>query len=257
MIVVYAASRNLYPYLPAAYQSLLRHNQGTEVYLFIEDDALPYRTPSCVHCVNCSKQKFFRSDGPNMKSPYTYLSLLRVCYTKLFVGEGKTVKGIKTLPKADKVIQLDVDTIVCDSLRPLWDADMGEAYFMAAEELMGSYKPYGEQYWNTGVCVCNLAAWRKDKVDDLMIKALDTKYYQQIDQDVECEIGGEDPSKFAPMHTRYNESLFTGISLSPVIVHYAGEPKRYTNPYLYRGVYQETYRKYYEEDACRKAGITF
>ena len=41
MIVVYAASRNLYPVLPMAYMSLLKHNPDARVICLIEDDELP------------------------------------------------------------------------------------------------------------------------------------------------------------------------------------------------------------------------
>ena len=55
-IVVYAASRNLYPWLPMAYMSLLKHNPEAGVVCLIEDDELPYEVPHNVGFVNVSNQ---------------------------------------------------------------------------------------------------------------------------------------------------------------------------------------------------------
>ena len=53
--------------------------------------------------MNVSGQRFFPKDGANSKTNFTYMSLLRVCYTKM-------------LPDIDKVLQLDVDTVVVDNI---------------------------------------------------------------------------------------------------------------------------------------------
>ena len=159
MIVVYAASRNLYPVLPMAYMSLLKHNPEAAVVCLIEDDELPYEVPGNVRCVNVSEQPWFDFACPNIKTNFTYLSLLRVCYTKL-------------LPGVDRVLQLDVDTCICDSLMPIWKIDMEGKYFAAVPEHLSQWKPYGSKnkYYNAGVCLFNLKAMREDGADDMLIE---------------------------------------------------------------------------------------
>lgn len=245
MIVVYAASRNLYPWLPMAYMSLLRHNPEAAVVCLIEDDALPYEVPGNVGTVNVSGQKWFGPDCVNIKTDFTYLSLMRVCYTKLFPGY-------------DRVIQLDVDTIVCESLEPVWRIDMGDAYFAAVPEHLSQWKPYGSgKYYNAGVCLFNLKQMREDGADDRLIEFLNGTKVPYIDQDainwLNAGMGG---GKALDLGIRYNECFVTGESLRPAVVHAAGEKRWWTNlEERYRGKYWQTYERECQVEACRKAGI--
>ena len=120
-IVAYFSTRNLYDVLPAAYNSLLAHTPDVHVYCFIEDDKLPYKTPKQVTCVNVSDQTYFDPNGPCFNTRYTYMILLKAALPKIF-------------PDASKALILDVDTIVCDDLSPLWDWDLSHAYFAAVTE---------------------------------------------------------------------------------------------------------------------------
>ena len=254
MEVVYSASRNLYPYLPAAYMSMLRHNPDARIWLFVEDDKLPYPVPENVETVNVSGQKLWGDDCVNIDTWYTYLSLMRAAYTKLFTGKPNKL-GVRTLPYLDKILQMDVDTIVVENLEPIWNLDMSDHYFGATMEYLSTHKPFGPRYWNFGVVLFGLDAMRRDKVDDEVIEDLKKTKYGWIDQDAFCKIGAEHIDKVYEFGTRYNECFCTGQSLRPAIIHYCGETNRYTNPEVYRGMYLDEYRKYYEEEACRAAGI--
>lgn len=245
MTVVYAASRNLYAYLPMAYMSLLKHNPDAQVICLIEDDELPYDTPENVRCVNVSGQTWFGEDCPNIRTNFTYLSLMRVCYTKLF-------------PEYDRVIQLDVDTIIEDSLIPLWRMEFpnGE-YFAAVPEYLSNWKPYENDYRNIGVCVFNLKAMREESADDKLIDFLNTHKVPYIDQDalnwLNAKMGG---NKALTLGIRYNECFVTGESLRPAVVHAAGERNWMHNiEERYRGSYWMPYVQYCQVEACRAAGI--
>lgn len=245
MIVVYAASRNLYPVLPMAYMSLLKHNPEAAVVCLIEDDALPYEVPGNVGFVNVSGQEWFGEDCPNIKTNFTYLSLMRVCYTKLFPGY-------------DRVIQLDVDTIVNDSLIPIWKIDMEGKYFAAVPEHLSQWKPYGSgKHYNAGVVVFNLEQMRGDRADDALIAFLNREKVPYIDQDalnwLNAEMGGR---MAVDIGSRYNETPFTGESMRPAVVHAAGEKRWWENlEERYRGSYWKKYEKYCQWQACREAGI--
>lgn len=245
MIAVYAASRNLYPWLPMAYMSFLRHNPEAAVVCLIEDDELPYEVPGNVGFVNVSNQAWFGPECVNIKTAFTYLSLLRVCYTKLFPG-------------VDRVLQLDVDTIVCDSLMPLWKIDMDGKYFAAVPEHLSRWKPYGSgKYYNAGVCLFNLKAMREDKADDKLIGFLNGTKVPYIDQDalnwLNADMGGE---KALTLGVRYNECFVTGESLRPAVVHAAGEKHWWKHlDERYRGRYWKEYEGECRVEECRKAGI--
>ena len=105
MAVVYSLSRNLYPYLRGAIRSLLDHNENVKIYVMAEDDDVGFDIPCEHQILNMSQQIIFPVNGPNMRSQFTYMAMLRACTAELIPEE--------------KIIQLDIDTIVCDSLLPI------------------------------------------------------------------------------------------------------------------------------------------
>ena len=85
----------------------------------------------------------------------------------------------------DKVIWLDVDTIVCDSIAPLWEIPLEGKWIAWCREWCGSHRPFGNlPYYNIGVCVLNLAQMREDGVTKACVDELNTNRYWCTDQDV-------------------------------------------------------------------------
>ena len=210
---VYSGTRNLYPHMATAAKSLIANSGVEKIYFLIEDAEFPHEIPDIVETIDVSGQRFFNPAGPNMKTQFTYMALLRVCYAKL-------------LPDEDRVLQLDVDTVVVDDINGLFDLEMGEAWFAAVREparyVNGhrtDYKPWGERYYNIGVAMFNLDQIRKDRIDDFLIHALNTEYLRYIDQDAWDKYGN---GRCIDLPTRYNECMVTGYTDDPAIVHYAG-----------------------------------
>lgn len=215
MIVVYSASRNLYPYLHPSIYSLVEHNDVEKIYLLLEDATYPEylpKLPDCCEVIDVSNQKFFDKSGPNFRTKFTYLSLMRVCYTKLF-------------PNLDKILQLDVDTIVTDSLEDLWNTDISDSYFAAVPERLSEWNPYDcETYYNVGVCLFNLKKLREDKMDDKLINFLDNFWAKYIDQDAVNKFCSDEAVE---LPVRFNETFVTGYTSNPAIVHFAGKSRWY------------------------------
>lgn len=208
-IVTYFSTRNLYNVLPAAYNSLLAYTPDVHVYCFIEDDNLPYKTPAQVTCINVSEQTMFPHDGPNYSTRYSYMILLKAALTKIFVD-------------ADKALILDVDTIVCDDISPLWDWDLSHAYFAAVKEPEGS-RIRGIVYPNFGVCMLNLERLRSTGKDDDIINELNTNKHDFPEQDafaLYCT------NRWDPLPPDYNVTKFgfdvTGDPERTIIKHFAG-----------------------------------
>ena len=242
---VYSGSRNLYPHMAVAAKSLIANSSVDKIYFLIEDDEFPAELPPLIEAINVSGQKWFTADGPNMRSQFTYMALVRCCYCKI-------------LPKeVDKVLQLDVDTIVVDNIDELWDIDMGSKWIIAADEVNNSYwKPYGLQYYNIGVAMFNLAAMRKTDCEDTMINLLNTEKLPFVEQDGFNKLYA--PRKFMELPTRFNECYPVGYSDEPAIVHYAGFKRWWEDPNAPR---REYYRKYKnmtwgEAFACRGTEVT-
>jgi lipopolysaccharide biosynthesis glycosyltransferase len=227
MNVLYAATRNLYPYLKGAIQSLLDHNNVTKLFVFAEDDELPFKIPCKHEVINVSNQTYFPPNNPNNRSIFTYMAMMRICAPEIL--------------KVNKVIWLDVDTIVCDSIEELWNTDMKGKWVAWCREWTGNYKPFGNApYYNIGVCVLNLSQMRKDNVTQTAVAELNRQRYWCTDQDVMNLITPSD--KMVDIPVRFNESFCCGYTDHPAVVHYAGIPNWYERTDMKRVEYLNKYR---------------
>lgn len=170
---VYNGTRNLYQYMIAAAKSLLMYSNVEKIYFLIEDDIFPYEIPPEIECINVSNQVYFNQSGPNFNTPWTYMILLRAAFSKIF-------------PNLDKILSLDVDTIVNENISDLWDIDISNYYYAAIDEPFKSVN--GFTSINAGVMMINLEKLRQDKKDDEIIYALNTKHYEFPEQDCISEL---------------------------------------------------------------------
>lgn len=223
MVIVYTATRNFYQYLKAVIRSLFEYNEPQKVYVLCEDDSLPFAVPGHVIAVNVSGMK---SHGVNANTKFSYMSLLR--------------PRLADIIPEDKVIYLDVDTVVCDSLLPMWDTDMTGKWWAAVKEMQKWHNPFGHDYYNNGVSVYNLKQMREDGIVPVMAKELETVQYRFIDQDVMNKFCV--PDKVVELNHRFNESFCTGFSLHPAVVHYAGIENWFDNRNIFRSEYLDKYR---------------
>ena len=205
-VAVYTGSRNLYEDMIPAVKSMLMNGKPDEIYLLIEDDKFPYWLPSNVKTINVSRQKFFPLDGPNMRSKFTYLAMMRAVLAKVLPED------------IDMVLSLDCDTIIHGSLDELWDLDLDGYYFSASEE-PGRSKYEDCLYTNTGVALYNLKMLRETGKVDEVIAELNTNHYPWVEQDVFnylCQ------GHILLMPSKYNANNFTYPTDEIVIKHYAG-----------------------------------
>lgn len=211
---VYSGSRNLYPHMATAAKSLIANSPVERVWFLIEDERFPIEVPDIIQAKDVSKQKFFPSTCANITTGYTYMSLMRVTYSKLF-------------PELDRILQLDVDTVVVDDISELWEMRLGKAWFAACPEKNGKYKPYGPRYYNAGVMMFNLDQIREDRADSQAIALLNTTKMPYIDQDAWNMLGDQ---RVVDLPERYNECYMVGFTDSPAICHFAGHGNSWTDP---------------------------
>jgi len=93
---------------------------------------------------------------------------IETVYAKLFFGQ---IKGI------DKILYIDSDTVINDSLKELWDIDISdylvagvETYTVSAKEELGLNK--NDKFINDGVVLMNLDQIRKQKVEEKFLQAI-------------------------------------------------------------------------------------
>ena len=230
MNIVYALTRNYYHKILPSLRSLAEHEPKAKVYILAEDDALPFETPQKVTVINISNEHQF-DNSVNIRNRFGgYINLLKVYYPKY-------------LPKLNKVIHLDVDTIICDSLADLWNINVTGKWIAAVPEYTAVHsqlKLYGDIYYNAGVMLINLAQMRKDNIMDTMAHFLNEVKQPFADQDAWNKYGIEqDKVVVAPV--RFNECISCGATNNPAIVHFCAFSDWYENPHIKRREYLEKY----------------
>ena len=230
MNIVYAMTRNIYRKILPSLRSLSEFHPKANVYILAEDDELPFDTPIKCNIVNVSNQRMF-DKSENIKNLVGgYINLLKVYYPTL-------------LPDIDKVIHLDVDTIICDTLDDFWNIDINGKWFASVPEYLakhGREKLFGELYYNMGVSLINLKQMRQDKIEDVMAKYLIEVEQPFADQDAWNKYGIEN-DKGAIVPLRFNENQSTGYTNNPAIVHFCGISNWYENKWIYRREYLDKY----------------
>lgn len=221
MKIAYFMTRNIYYQIIPSLRSLLANNEVEKIYLFVEDDSVGFDLPEQCEVINISHQtEFTAANTPNWHSPFSWIVLMRSCIAKLIPD--------------DRILMLDVDTVICGDLSDLWNTDMKDKWFCAAPEYFASHRPYGTKYYNVGVLLLNLEQIRKDGIDDKLIDFLHHKRVPYAEQDAWNALG---MAKAMDMPVRYNECFATGWTKDPVIVHYAGIRNWYDNKSMKRREY--------------------
>ena len=207
--VVYMATRNMDRDLVPAVNSVAVNGNIDKVYMLIEDDIFPYPLPDIVEVRNVSDQKYFDPSGPNYNCHWTYMVMMKAALHREF-------------PELDKILILDVDTIVNHDISELWDIDLSDYYLTAVTE---RWKSELREYFNLGVAFLNLDKLRAGKGDE-MIAALNARSYGFVEQDCYNE---KCRNKIYELDPTYNSNNFTRVLPDPKITHFAGFPSRIYN----------------------------
>lgn len=228
---VFSGSRAVYRDMEYAAKSLAANSSVERIHFLIEDDEFPRELPDLVEVRNVSGQGYFRKDGPNMRSGYTYLAMMRaaLCYE---------------FPDSDAILSLDCDAFCVGDVDSVWDLPIRGGYYFAAS--IENHRTHdGFQYANTGVALYNLALLRDSGKADEVIEVLNTRRFTWLEQDVFnylCQ------GHIYEMPRMFNSNEWTGECHDPKIVHFAGIPAK-----TYRT--REIYRKYADltwEDALER-----
>lgn len=150
-------------------KSLLTHTRMDTVYFLIEHDAFPWSLPDIVRTINVSGQQYFDPNGPNYKSKVTYMDMIRLALSEV-------------LPDEDRVLWLDIDTIVCKDISPLLDIDLAGNVCAMTEEPVRNKYPF--KYYNAGVCLFDLDKLRRSGRYRLMIDRINREAFTAQSQDM-------------------------------------------------------------------------
>lgn len=199
MIVTYIADRALYRYLTTAINSLLCTNPDVDkIYLFVEDDTLPFIHHPKIEIMNLNNYDFPKIPMA-CSSQYPYTATAR-----LFLDSALT---------ESKVIYLDVDTIVHDNLQEMWDLDLSSCYVAARKET--------PEYYNSGVLLMNLQYMREHNSASQLIEVLKSRRFDYPDQTA-MNIVFKDHIKDLPDKFNVFERSDIAYKKEVAIRHYAG-----------------------------------
>lgn len=203
--VSYCMTRNIYKQILPSLKSLLAHNDIDTVYLITEDDDIGIWMPDNVKIINVANQKWFSADSPNYYSRFTYMVMIRMALPFILKDE-------------DRVLSLDLDTIIQTDISELWDLNMDDKYVAGCTETELT-KHKGYPYINCGVMMMNLAKFR-DGMAQNIINLLNKKRYLYNEQDCMNEEIAEENKLILP--SAFNYGFFNkDQTCIPAILHYA------------------------------------
>ena len=227
MNIAYALTKNVYDWMLPSIRSLAEHHPDAKVYILCEDDEFPFELPMKAEIINITGQKWFPKAGVNYNTSFGYVNFLKVMYPTILCG-------------VDKVIHLDIDTIIADKLDDFWNMDLTDKWVAAVPEYRASYRPFGDTYYNMGVALVNLERMRFDNIEPIMAGYLNVVKQPYADQDAWNKYGTH-YNMMVTADLRFNENVCTGFTDNPAIVHYCGDKGWWTNKNLYRREYLERY----------------
>ena len=201
-VVVYAGTRNVYHNMTVAAKSLLCHTHVDRVWFLIEDNEFPEELPDVILCANMSGQEWFRY-GPNTRKRWSYMSMLRLALTEILTD--------------DRVLWLDIDTIVNKDIGELFETDLEGCYVAAAEEPIRSKRPF--VYFNAGVMLMDLAKLRDGKAKELIdyVNRVELDFPDQDVINLLCQ------TKIKPIDPYYNSNRWIVEVANPAITHFAAD----------------------------------
>lgn len=260
--IFFSIDKNYVQHFSVALTSLLENNKDLDLKIFVindlQDMGIIDKTKDFIknkygvdlHFINIGNRDFsiFATDSNYTNATYFRLFLEEIIPEEIEVG-----------------LILDSDLIITGSIRELVEIDMSNHYVYAANEAfvehnVNRFKDLGistNSYFNAGVMLINLKAWRKENLKDKFI-AIAEKYMSKLewyDQDILniffADKWGEFDKKFNAVHLQQK------LPVTPIIIHYASysKPWHYVDTHPYNGQYWK-YLKIGPYKASKASGFT-
>lgn len=212
MNIVLASDDNYVPLLTVSIVSFLENNHKDfdEINVFILNDGITDQNIKMIKDsltkYDCNISFIKTKNIENLNSKIVSLERDNIAsfttYSRLFIGS--------LIPdNIDKIIYLDCDILIVDSIKQLWDEDISDYYCAAVldccnttiKEMLGISEE--DKYINAGVLYINLKKWREDNVEDKFIEFImnnQNRFYQH-DQGI---INNTFKNKIKILSPRYN-----------------------------------------------------
>lgn len=176
MTVLHLACASNFAYAPhcaAMLHSVLAHRGGLDVQIhYLHGPSFPAQAQDALRAMverNGGSISFFSIPDDRIEQLPSNLHLSREVWYRIYLPS--------LLPDVDRVLYLDADTIVTDSLEDLWQTDVTGRYVAAVTNVFGTWDlhypgtlglPGPSAYFNTGVLLMNLEEMRRDDCTDAL-----------------------------------------------------------------------------------------
>lgn len=213
MKIAYASDDNYAHYMGISILSLLNANKGAEsIDVYVLDSGIKDE----------NRQKLLKISeeyGRNIifipVSDYIAKLDLHMSARKISVVAYARLFLASLLPEdCDRIIYLDCDTIVCDDLSGMWNAELSDNPVAGVEDTIDSFflgaigLQKGTRYLNSGILLMNIALWRRENYQERFLNFIRERdgYVPHHDQGV---INGVCGDKRVILPLRYN--VFSNI----------------------------------------------
>ena len=226
MTVVYACDDNYAALTAVSAVSLLNHNPGVEIIL------VGCRLkPESIELVKSRIEKFsgkFRYVDVSAK--INELQSMGACsyvsyavYSRIFIGE--------LLPDlSGKVLYLDCDTLIVDSIAEIFDTNLrGNPLALAPDAAHPAYKrvislPKDKPYFNTGVTLIDLDEWRKRHCTERLMEELKSPHGRNPlgDQDIIVRVLNDEITELDRRWNFLSQYILYRRTEKPAVYHFSG-----------------------------------
>jgi lipopolysaccharide biosynthesis glycosyltransferase len=245
--VIFTIDKNFIQHFTVSLVSLFENNKDIDLTIFVINDLndlRPLKNVSDFIKTNYNKELHFLQlensvfDHYKVNSQYTKATYYRLLITEI-------------VPEyVEKALFLDADTVVAGSLLELAKHEFGQEYILAVEDAEPELNTKrivdlgypAKKYFNAGVMLINLKAWRADNLASVLMGLADQymSHLKWYDQDV-LNICLYD--RWQMINPKYNAiHLAEELSEMPVVIHWAGAFKPWV--YAYDPPYKKLYWKY-------------
>ena len=246
--IVFASDDNYAQHIAVVIASIMAKTKEKVCFYVINDNISKGKIEKLRDTADIFKAKIEFISVPEDKFSNVYLSghVSKAAYFRLALAD--------ILPNdIEKVIYLDVDLLVYDDIKKMWQIDLKNLPLAAVPDygIMASPRlckqkadviglPVGEKYFNSGVLVVNLKEWRKEDYTKQILEIINNNQFPHHDQDALNKLFMH---KWQALDLRWNIippvfNLFSKILLNsnfrknaitarknPGIIHYAGRYK--------------------------------
>lgn len=274
MNIVFASDDNYAQHIAVVMASIMVHTKEQICYFIVNDNISNDKIIKLKKTAELFKTEinFINVSEKNFNNVYLSGHVSKAAYFRLALAD--------ILPdNIEKVLYLDVDLLVCDNIKNLWNTDLENLPLGAVPDygIMASSRlcdqkesviglPVGEKYFNSGVLIINLKKWREEKYFLKILEIINNNKFPHHDQDALNKLF---MYKWKTLDLRWNVippvfNLFPKILFNnkyrktalnakknPGIIHYAGRYKPWE--FIVHNGFNDLYYKYLKQTAFNDA----